>query len=440
MTKRKNRWLYLFGGLTLLLVSCVRTEADLFDESAALRINRAVASAKDLLVSSENGWAMEYFPTNEQAGVTFLIRFDTNETATVATVNEYVTAYTERSGSWDVIADTGPVLTFNTYIDIFHLYSDPSSGYGQGLGVGLEGDYEFIIMNQTDDWVQLKGKKRGTEIILKRLDKNQDWKAYFDKLSEVNAAMFHANLSLALNLSIGDKVYALTDGFTHVFTAASLAPSENAEAADADFKIPFIVTLSGIRLAKALELDDRSIQTFQLSGDKSCLYEVNDSDVKITASVPPVRVFADETEWQKGINWYFDNNRLGGAFVSAYANLVAGCAAVYKEDFQFFYFKYRADRRSLTLSFKSGTSKVYEGAYDFDISLKSEANSELEFIHKGTMDKNGELYANHIPGFKEWFDLLTGSTYVVTTDTPLAPSVLKFTSTSQPDNMFILIL
>ncbi|MDR2691011.1 MAG: DUF4302 domain-containing protein [Dysgonamonadaceae bacterium] len=432
---RKNSPVYfLLSGLIFISASCVRTEEDLFEESAALRINRAVATAGEILLSAGNGWVMEYFPTNDSPGVTFLVKFNQNGMAVVAAKNEYTPQYTESEGTWDVIDDTGPVLTFDTYIDVLHLFSDPASGLGKGLGAGLEGDYEFIIMNASGETITLKGKKRGTDIRMYRLPgETPEWNDYFDSLDEMNITLFNQNASLLL--SAGSASYTLSGGISHIFDAVP----QNAAAGSEE--IPFIVTNSGIRLAQPFKAGNLSVQTFKLSDDKSYLYAVENQDIRITNPTSFFPFFLDENNWTPaGLTWTVDTTALGGAFQTACAKVVSGCKTVYKEDFGSFFFKYKTNRRSKTLSFKSGTGKygTYEGAFDFDIRELGEG--KVIFTDKGTADVNAGLYKKNIDGFGEILALITSGAFTVTTDKPLSMSVLKFTSVDNPANWFTLSL
>ena len=122
----------LIIGLTLVFSSCLREEEDLFPESAALRLNHAIENARQVLISpsNSNGWVMEYFPTNDTEGYTFLMSFSANTFATIAARNKYTPVYTTEKSAFDVIGDNGPVLTFNTYNKVFHLFSDPKDPKG----------------------------------------------------------------------------------------------------------------------------------------------------------------------------------------------------------------------------------------------------------------------------------------------------------------------
>lgn len=77
----------------------------------------------------------------------------------------------------------GPVLSFDTYNEIFHFFSDPAI---PGLpGLGYEGDYEFIFMGQENNELILKGKKTGNTFRMHPLSKNQSWEQTLNDLKSI---------------------------------------------------------------------------------------------------------------------------------------------------------------------------------------------------------------------------------------------------------------
>lgn len=68
--KNMKKFIYTFYLLCNLacICSCVNEEADLFDSSAAQRLNQAVTEYTDLLENSENGWIMDYYPSDGSLG------------------------------------------------------------------------------------------------------------------------------------------------------------------------------------------------------------------------------------------------------------------------------------------------------------------------------------------------------------------------------------
>lgn len=278
---------YIVWGWCVLMLfslnSCLFSEDERFDEPAAQRLNHAMEEARTVLESSDNGWIMEYFPNNATEGYTFLMKFYSDGKTDIASKNKYTPSYTVGSGCWEVIGDNGPVLTFNTFIDNFHLFSDPRNpGQTSYNGVGLAGDYEFILLNVADDLIKLKGKKRETDIVLKRMNLTQDWESYFTVLENMNAALFNDALSMIWTLEIAGKTYSLTNGASHIFTATFEGEVSEDEEGELDFEIPFIITDYGIRFAQALEINGLSVQSFKLNEAKDQLYSIENPDVKIT--------------------------------------------------------------------------------------------------------------------------------------------------------------
>jgi hypothetical protein len=415
--------------LLFSLSSCEWKEDDLFPESAALRLNHAIDQAKATLLAAETGWVMDYFPTPESGGYPLLVKFDRNGMATVAARNALFPRFTNSSGTFDVIGDNGPVLTFNSYNDLFHSFSNPENPAGIGLG----GDYEFIILEVTDEVIKLKGKKRATDILLRRLTAEEGWEAYANTVHGMDTFLFDPKAP-TLFVHIGDKRYVASEGINHVF---SMLP----EGADANLSepetLPFIVTSDGIRLYKPYESGEESekidVQHFVLNPEKTALVASENNTVRITGQ-PAADFFIDSLNWTGTNSWVIDKDHLGGLFSTVYGQVVENCKTKYKEDFDSFFLTYKGARKEKTLSFKSGK---YEGAYDFDIAL---VNDRPVFTYKGAADRNGEVYLANIGGFSDFIAALGGDTYTITADSPIRPTVLTLTGVSNPNNWFKLIL
>ena len=140
-------------------------EDDLFDKSAAERLNEASELYSKRLCASPNGWAVQLYPTKEDKapygnGYLLLFRFHENKSVDASMYNALSNnTYMSASSTWDVITDNGPVLSFNTYNSVFHTFSDPEDVPSTGsdldpndeTGTGIGGDYEFIIVDAPED-------------------------------------------------------------------------------------------------------------------------------------------------------------------------------------------------------------------------------------------------------------------------------------------------
>ena len=134
--------------LMLSLAACAPSEVDdIFDENPAERLDNAVENYKQAFKANGGRWLMQYFCNSDEEGYNFIMEFNNDGTVDISTQNSYVndgSFYTDKS-LWDVVADYGPVLTFNTYNRAFHEFSSPQSD-----GTGHGGDYEFRIISVED--------------------------------------------------------------------------------------------------------------------------------------------------------------------------------------------------------------------------------------------------------------------------------------------------
>lgn len=203
------------------LSSCKNEEDDLFGSSAAERLIQAEKDYTERLISSEGGWIMELYPTNdvvepgddyEQMGMGYVLlaKFNSDNTVKVAMNNsESGDKYTEATSIWEVISDNGPVLTFDTYNSVLHTFSDP---LGNGdIGTGIGGDYEFVIIDCDKDaeYAMLKGKKRATYNRLTRLEPGTDFATYLQDIKDFKTNTFGASAPNYIILEMGDTKYKI---------------------------------------------------------------------------------------------------------------------------------------------------------------------------------------------------------------------------------------
>jgi len=412
-------------------MACNREQEDLFSESSALRLNHAIQDAKEVLMSSENGWIMEYFPTNESAGETLLMKFNKNGMATIAAQNQYFPTYTEDNSTFDVIGDNGPVITFNSYNEVLHMFSNPVNP----SGLGLKGDYEFIILETENDIMKLKGKKRGVTILLHKLSNEQDWKEYFTQLNNMESSLFNNILPVTWLLSSNNSYYELKNGNTHIFTAKEKKEGVFTE----DFNIPFIVTNYGIRFVQPFELGGKELQEFKLSDDKSSLIPI-DEDANVNITGPSLTDF------------YFDalNNNRKMALLSEEENMSPSVKSIYEK----IKMSTESFGRKLTqIAFY--TSKTYgkcllirtygTGNADgnFSFSMNQVSNSEIELIFNGFQrpyDVNAKRYYDEYEGVSELIDLIQGNYKISSKVSDLNPTLLRCTNVANENIWFDLNL
>ena len=224
----KAKYLVIIGLLAVTFAACSRDEESLFEKPAAIRAQEAIDNAFDVLTTAENGWEMAYFPNLEASakGYNMVLKFNKNGNVSVTAKNSATTAnkiLTDTASTWAVKSDYGPILTFDTYNDVFHAFSDPKED-----GAGHLGDYEFLILKATPELVILKGKKHSAYTIMRPM-KNTDLPAYFAACEKMQTKLFGNNNIVTLHQ--GDKKMYLYKGADGQFQSAAYGSPLVAEAA-----------------------------------------------------------------------------------------------------------------------------------------------------------------------------------------------------------------
>ena len=224
----KAKYLVIIGLLAATFAACSRDEESLFEKPAAIRAQEAIENAFNVLTAPANGWEMAYFPNLETSakGYNMVVKFKKNGNVSVTAKNGTTTMnkiVTDTASTWAVKSDYGPILTFDTYNDVFHAFSDPGND-----GAGLLGDYEFLILKATPELVLLKGKKHSAYTVMRPM-KNTDLAAYYAASEKMQADLFGNNN--IVTLTQGDSKMYLYKGAEGQFQSAAYGSPLVAEAA-----------------------------------------------------------------------------------------------------------------------------------------------------------------------------------------------------------------
>src|SRR5690606_39945032 len=157
----KKQGIYIWFLLTVFVLgACKRTENPIFDKNSAERLSEAVEHAYGILQGNSNGWMLKYYPasTMEFGGYTLFIDFVSDKDATLTSdINKNAI-----TSSYAVIAEGGPVLTFNGYNKVIHYFSEPGADSGVGAAdSGLRGGVEFSVIEATPERVTVERKEAG---------------------------------------------------------------------------------------------------------------------------------------------------------------------------------------------------------------------------------------------------------------------------------------
>lgn len=252
--KRNKITLICSAMLMCLLNSCLFEEKNIFDESAAERLNKISGDYTTKLTSVENGWALQLYPSFSDEklfgeGYLLLCNFHKDGSVDVAMKNTFsYNTFRNCLSAWQVIVDNGPVLSFNTHNDNVHAFSDPNDlfqtpdRYDDESGRGMGGDYEFIMVDVPDDLshIMLKGKKRGTYNYMTPIPSGMSYQDYIDKVEALRKSFFPVDAlnDVVMEMEGGNLCVAkMKEGIATVYP-------EGTDSVMTGVKMPYLITIS----------------------------------------------------------------------------------------------------------------------------------------------------------------------------------------------------
>lgn len=423
------------GAVVAGFTSCKNEEEDIFGESSALRLNHAVATYDDLLTSAENGWVMEYFANEEEQGYPMLVKFDKSGAVTFAAKNHYSSndVYATEESLYEVIADNGPVLSFNSYNTLFHIFADPADipdtpiEESDETGVGHEGDYEFVIYEGDADHFVMKGKKHGLGINMYKLPADQPWDTYYDQIDEIKNSYFSSKIE-TIYLTAGDERYTITGMSDGVL---DFVP-EGGDPISQTVTTPFIVRLDGsIHLCTPFEGEDEnfSVQNFSLADDGT-LVCTDEGQNAVIAGPTAVGIFSNQEK-----TWSFNGDSFVGELQGLYDEISSEMNSMYGGTLSFLRIEFDAIEESYVLVMR--TSNRFEGYLNLDVTLNEE-NSTMAIACDGAKgDGNGLAFYNDLSSIKDLIAFMTSSTFNVSANSVLAPTVLTLTAQGGTDALVL---
>lgn len=417
--------------LTLLLAAgigftaCVNEEDDLFDKTAAERLNEASALYSSRLMAQPNGWAMQLYPTNDNeapygSGYLVLCRFNKDHSVVVSMKNQFTdNVYRTDTSLWEVITDNGPVLSFNSHNDCLHAFTDPEDILWTGnadepnneTGTGVGGDYEFIIVDAPEDasYMMLKGKKRGTYNLFTPVEEGVEYESYLADVENFMKTMFPSSNPTfdVLHTPNGDfKMTGIDDGIPNIF------PYDGDEIIDESFNA-FLITKRGddyyLRLRDSFKIEngeeEASEQEFMYHPDQDLFIGTGDNRFIIDGDEPNRffrQALIDETrQWR----WNAKSE-----MSAAYGDLMTKLSDAFKSkkltyDRNILKYNTSKDKVVMTVSYKRNTSTItldYIFGYSFDESNK------LTLTYEGPNDKAAETMLTQIPEIQTIVEAMNG--------------------------------
>lgn len=257
----------LLSLLTLGLPSCLRDDKQLFDSSPAARLDQTIAQDKQLLESAPQGWILQYYAGKNYtgAGYTLLMKFEHGRVTMMGDNGDpELVATTE----YNVVKDQGPVLTFPTFNGVIHPLASASLGHSEGI----QGDYEFAILEASPERIRLRGKKWENEMILTPLPKDAS-------LEEVMAGILAIREEMTSNtydFLLGSDT--LAQGEVNVDTRRL-----SVKIGDVSYDAPYTLSATGLTLQKPLVVRGKPYTSLAWDAEKK---QFADGDFAVKLYIP----------------------------------------------------------------------------------------------------------------------------------------------------------
>ena len=426
----KNRT-YIWFGLALtatLLVGCSHfQEEDLFEESAALRIEHNSDKLQEILVDAPEGWVMQYHTGKGVAvfeGFNLFARFERGGKVTLASDHRYLRdgnagKYTERSSLYELIREDGLVLAFNTWNDVLTPFVDPVAYWAapDNLvkdGEGMQGDQNLVVMSMSEDEVILRGERYNALVRLVKADR--DWQTYINDTKAmkelitsdaISSYYITAGEETMYCVGLRDGRYRISDRVKNPLRIDSLS---------------CCFTPTGFRNERPDTLAGHVFQEFRMAEDGSALVN-EDGSVRIIATWDTYLAESTSIMW-------FDTESLSDDLRVLYDQINAALAVENKN-----YSLIRLgigmttnanNVNGLVMEWKISRTKRGQGGMELDRSVPGMGQMTISCaenaIFDNEMDERNELVKNLI----RQFGAALAGTYNITANSNFVPTEARF--------------
>lgn len=432
------------------LSSCTNEEDNVFDESAAMRLQRYNADYAETLTSQGGKWSMEYFCNTEEPGYVFVMNFSPNGSVEVSGMNDALDlkfgvsdAMVSDRSAWELIADSGPVLTFNTFNKVLHEFSDPAdikdgklspdTGYEiNETGYGHRGDYEFKVISKSDDGnsFKLKGKKTGYYIYMYRLAADTDDEAYLRSVREQPEKVFDARFpTMIMTEEATGEEFVILNAHMSYITAYPRKGDNISQSVTANG----IITAEGIRFREPVTIQraDRGaapivVERFVLQDDGS----LRSDNGFVLAGQSPADLLNDER-----YTWSIDFDSFEGKFKEPFKTMTDAVNEKWsgKRDLTGIKFCFRQSggimKPVLYYEFGSNQAILY-----IDYAVDNDGKFAWTVYDHS---KDVDTFVKNVPSVGAFIDLLNTSSFRLSVENLTHTTSIKFEDTADPTSSFV---
>ncbi|MBO7138209.1 MAG: DUF4302 domain-containing protein [Bacteroidaceae bacterium] len=283
-------------------------EEDLFEESAALRIEHNAEKLQQILVNAPQGWVIQYYTGRGVSvfeGFNLFAKFERDGKVTMAGNHRFLRdgnagKYTEASSLYELIREDGLVLAFNTWNEVLTPFVDPVAPWAAPKdllkdGAGMQGDQNLVIKSMKEDEVICRGERYDALIRLVKADR--DWKTYIEDTEKMKSRITN---------SVINSYYITCGKDTMYYVGLKNGRYRISERVTNPLKVDSVsccFTPTGFRNERVDTIGGHLFQEFKLNEDGSALVN-EDGSVQVVATWDTYIVNA------RANTWNFDQDKL----------------------------------------------------------------------------------------------------------------------------------
>lgn len=267
--------------LVAIATSCSFEQDEYFDETASLRVTHMNENIKKRLVEQgsegKHGWVIQYFVAGTDdynfEGFNLFGRFYDDNKVTLASNHRFLrdgnaNKYTEHTSVYQMLAEEGPILSFNTWNDIISVFADPVDPTAApksivNNGEGMFGDHNLVFHSMDDNQILFRGERHRAEVRFIPCDR--PWEDYMTAVTENKNHIATSKLTS----------YYVTDGVdTMYFSGLYKGVFVYGERIVDPLKkktLSCVFTPNGFRINHVDSLGENAFQEFTLAEDNSKL-------------------------------------------------------------------------------------------------------------------------------------------------------------------------
>ena len=437
-----NKKLYiiaLLAAASLQLTSCSDDAGNIFDQSAAERLEQSKKNYAEALCAEGGLWEFQYFSNTEEPGYIFVCEFTADGAVTFHTDHKWIgNSYRSEKSLWEVISDNGTVLTFNSYNSLFHIFSDPDNITGPDaptneskedineLGYGHNGDYGFMLMSNDGQSIRLMGKKRSLTAWLHRLPAETNVEEYLAGIRSIRNSFSKKFPILCLTEKENGARYDLAAFSSGVATVVPyLSTNPNAQTVTGNG----IFTTEGFRFMNPLivtRMDDTTWEVSEFTWNEDGALESDNA--LITAQAPGINLA------NVGHAWTLDKESMSESMKATHDAASEALQASTGNTFTLNNVEYAFNNNSGSLMFSVTLTVGRRTCRDFGSIEVNEAGTEATITLTEANKASADFDAS-VPEYTAFKNIISGQ-FSISNITPMNPESIVFTSKSNPEIYF----